>query len=121
MTERTTDIFKRGIGGRSKKNVEKLRQLMCRAGAVLPSGNPLTTHQIQDLPGQPFRTHSLTNHLSKKPEFERVGTIRVRNLDGTGTYPVSQWLASPEPISKTAADQRSVTKDIGTDTESTEA
>ena len=89
---------------------------MVKAGATFPDGTPLTTQQIQSLKGQPFRTHSLTNHLSKKPEFERVGTIRVRNLDGTGTYPVSQWLARPEPISKIITDQRSLEDDIGTDT-----
>lgn len=90
--------------------------LMVNAGAVLPSGTPLTTQQIQDLPGQPFRTHSLTNHLSKKPQFERVGTVRVRNLDGTGTYPVSQWLAIKTEISKTRLSV--IDKDlIGTDTD----
>ena len=102
MEQTKTDRYGRKIGSRSKRNVEKLRALMVGAGAVAPSGTPLTTQQIQDLPGQPFRVHSLTNHLSKKPEFERVGTIRVRNLDGTGTYPVSQWLASAEPITKKA-------------------
>ena len=101
MAKKITDNFKTQIGRRSKRNVEKLRLLMVSAGAVFPSGTPMTTQQINSLPGQPFRTHSLTNHLSKKPEFIDAGKIRVRNLDGTGTYPVSQWLASEKSISKT--------------------
>ena len=64
---------------------------MCNAGAIAPSGTPLTSRQIKQLPGQPFRTHSLTNHLAKKPFFEEAGKIRIPNLDGTGTYPVSTW------------------------------
>ena len=98
MGKKITDGFESQIGRRSKRNVEKLRSLMVSVGAVFPSGTPLTTQQINELPGQPFRTHSLTNHLSKKPEFIDAGKIRVRNLDGTGTYPVSQWLAVSKTI-----------------------
>jgi hypothetical protein len=85
------------MGKSDGRNVKRLHRAMMNAGAVAPSGNPLTTGQIVQLDDQPFEMHRLTNHLAKKPHlFTCVGSERVAGIDGRTRYPQKLWLAKPD-------------------------
>lgn len=77
---------------------QRMRQIwdvMIKGGATLPDGEPMTTEAINNGLKQPFSKQQLSNHLSKKPQFTRVGTRRIPETHGTKTYPVALWLADP--------------------------
>lgn len=77
---------------------QRMRQIwdvMIANQAVLPDGEPMTTEAINSLLKQPFSKQQISNHLSKKPQFSRVGTRRIPETHGTKTYPVALWLADP--------------------------
>lgn len=85
------------MGKTDGRSVKRLWRSMMNAGAVSPSGSPLTTGEIVQLDDQPFEIHRLTNHLAKKPHlFECVGSERVAGIDGRTRYPQKLWLALPE-------------------------
>jgi len=84
------------MGKTDGRSVKRLWRSMMNAGAVAPSGSPLTTGEIVQLDDQPFEIHRLTNHLAKKPHlFECVGSERVAGIDGRTRYPQKLWLALP--------------------------
>jgi|TARA_Y100001973_G_scaffold106192_1_gene182586 hypothetical protein len=85
------------LGKTDGRNVKRLWRAMIEAGATYPDGDPLTTGQIESLPGQPFEMNRLSNHLAKKPAlFQCVGSVRVASLDGRTKYPQKTWLAHPD-------------------------
>jgi hypothetical protein len=85
------------MGKTDGRSVKRLWKAMIDAGAVNPDGKPLTTKQVEDLEGQPFRMQALSNHLAKKRHlFIEVDEVRIANADGSGTYPNKRWLALPE-------------------------
>jgi hypothetical protein len=75
--------------------MRQIWDVMIGNGAVLPDGDPMTTEAINALLKQPFSKQQISNHLSKKPQFSRVGTRRIPETHGTKTYPVALWLADP--------------------------
>lgn len=76
--------------------VKMIWDVMIKRGAILPDGEPMTTELIHNLTGKTFSMQQLSNHLSKKPQFERVGTKRIPESFGSQTYPVALWLADPD-------------------------
>ena len=75
--------------------VKQVWALMIKRRAVLPDGDPMTTEAIHGAIGKIFSMQQLSNHLSKKPQFTRVGTKRIPESFGSQTYPVALWFADP--------------------------
>ena len=76
--------------------VKMIWEIMIKSGATLPDGEPMTTEMIHEKLNKMFSMQQLSNHLSKKPQFSRVGTKRIPETFGSQTYPVALWLADSE-------------------------
>lgn len=76
--------------------VKMIWECMIAADAILPDGEPMTTEMIHDRLNKMFSMQQLSNHLSKKPQFTRIGTKRIPETFGSQTYPVALWLADPD-------------------------
>jgi len=89
------------------QRVKKVWEAMIEYGAVLPDGDPMTTEGIHAATGKMFSMQQLSNHLSKKPQFTRIGTKRIPEQFGSQTYPVALWLADPDAYDPPAASKQS--------------
>ncbi len=92
------------------QRVKRVWQSMIDRDAILPDGEPMTTEAIHNATGKIFSMQQLSNHLSKKPQFTRVGTKRIPESYGSQTYPVALWLADataydPDPTGDESDDQ----------------
>jgi len=76
--------------------VKLIWEIMIKSGAIIPDGEPMTTEMIHEKLNKMFSMQQLSNHLSKKPQFTRVGTKRIPETFGSQTYPVALWLADPD-------------------------